>query len=152
MKNAVGKYFPVFLGLLFLCSGTYKVVHPGEARYALMSLDLHRWEADYAVLFVTAFELYLGIILLVRANLKYSLTVSTVLLLIFTAYLWYLTTLAHPPACGCLGLTGMFSSTRQAAIFGILRNVLLIWGLRYSYDYYVRPAAESSVGMALKPA
>jgi len=152
MKNAIGKYFPIFLGLLFLYSGAYKLLHPGEAAYALMSLDLHRWLAIDSVVVVTALELYLGIILLLRANLKYSLTVSTVLLLVFTAYLWYLTTLAHPPSCGCLGLTGMFTSTRHAAIFGILRNVLLLCGVRLSYDYYIKPAAGVSAGMELKPA
>jgi hypothetical protein len=143
MKETIGKYFPVLLGCLFLYSGGYKLLHPGEAAYALMSLDLHRWPANATVLFITVLELYLGIILMAKVNLRYSLTVSTVLLLMFTAFLWYLTTMAHPPACGCLGLTGMFTSTKKEAISGILRNCLLLWGLRYSYDYYVKPTAAS---------
>jgi hypothetical protein len=34
-------------------------------------------------------------------------------------FLWYLSTLANPPSCGCLGLTGMFDSSRHDAVFGI---------------------------------
>jgi hypothetical protein len=151
MKDEIGKHFPSFLGILFLYSGAYKILHPGEATYALMSLDLHRWLAIGAIIFITVLELYLGVVLLVRANRKYSLTVATALLLGFTTFLWYLTTMAHPPACGCLGLTGMFTSTKKAAIFGILRNCLLLWGLRYSYDYYVKKtptAAATEVKIA----
>lgn len=141
MKESVGNHFPTLLAALFLYSGGYKLMHPGDAAYALMSLDLHQWLANTTVVFVTTLELYLGLLLLAKVSFKYSLTVSTGLLLLFTGFLWYLTTMAHPPACGCLGLTGMFSSTKKAAMFGILRNCFLLWGLRFSYDYYVKPAS-----------
>ena len=62
------------------------------------------------------------------------------LMLAFSVFLWHLSTMAHPPACGCMGLTGMFTSTKKAALFGLARNCLILWGLKLSYAHYVKPA------------
>ena|SRR5437879_2751104 len=48
----------------------------------------------------------------------------------------YLSTLAHPPSCGCLRLTGIFKSRKQEALFGLFRNCLILWSLKLAYDYY----------------
>lgn len=41
-----------------------------------------------------------------------------------------------PPSCGCLGLTGIFKSRKQEALFGLFRNCLILWALKLAYDYY----------------
>ena len=82
---------------------------------------------------VTSIELYLGTILLLRIDLKYGLSLSTAIMFVFTAYLFYLSTLAHPPSCGCLGLTGMFQNSRVEAISGLARNCAILWALRWTY-------------------
>jgi len=38
-----------------------------------------------------------------------------------------------------MGLTGMFHSTKKAALFGLARNCVILWGLKLSYDYYLKP-------------
>lgn len=148
-RNFFGQYFPALLGLLLLYSGFYKVLHPGEATYALMALGAKSWLANTSVMLTTATELYLGLILLLRLDLRFGLIATTVLMSAFTVFLWYLSTLAHPPSCGCMGLTGIFGSTKKAAIFGLARNCLLLWGLKYSYEYYFRSTAQGA-GALLK--
>lgn len=105
MTAIIGRQMPYILGALFLYSGTSKVLWPGEATYALVSLDLPLWLSKVLVVAVTVFELYLGSILTLKIDLKYALLCSSVLLVVFTIFMWYLSTLADPPACGCMGLT-----------------------------------------------
>lgn len=140
MKVAIAKSVPLLLGGLFLFSGGYKLFFPGEATYALKSLEFSQWLANATIITVTAIELYLGWALVLRQDLKRTLTAAIVLMLGFTVFLWYLSTLAHPPSCGCMGLTGIFRSTKQAAIFGLFRNCAILWGLKLSYDFYFAPA------------
>ena len=151
MKDYIGKYVPLVLGALFIYSGVYKLIRPGEATYALVSLDLPPWIAVGSVMAATAIELYLGLILLFRTDLKIGLTVATIVVLAFTIFLWYLSTMAHPPSCGCLGLTGMFTSTKQAAVFGVARNCAILWGLKLAYDYYIKPTSISESGNTPNP-
>src|SRR5262245_11496817 len=136
MKPFIAKFTPTALGVLFAFSGLYKVLYPGEATYALMSLDAFHSFAATIIICVTGLELYLGTILLLRLDVGYGLWAATVLMFVFTGFLWYLSTLAHPPSCGCMGLTGMFKSTKQAALFGLIRNCLILWCLKLSIDYY----------------
>ncbi len=136
MLNLLKKYTPAFMGVLFLWSGLHKVLHPAEATFALVSVGLPQAVANPAIIVATALELYLGLILLARSALKFAFICTTALLLAYTTFLWYLSTLAHPPSCGCLGLTGLFSSSKQEALFGILRNCALLWLLRLSYAHH----------------
>src|SRR5947208_13757621 len=95
---------PSLIGILLLYAGIYKLVHPGEATYALRALSLSHNLATGIVIASTAFELYLGLVLLLKKDLRFALVATTMLFFMFTAFLWYLATLANPPSCGCLGL------------------------------------------------
>ena len=136
MKTLVAKYTPKAVGVLFLISGLYKLIFPGEATYALLSLDLPRVTAVFTVIGATALELYLAVLLLFNLDTVRALVAAAGLMFVFAVFLWYLATLAHPPACGCMGLTGMFKSTRQGALFGLARNCLVLWCLLISYHYH----------------
>jgi Methylamine utilisation protein MauE len=138
MKILVAKITPSALGMLFIFSGLYKVLYPGEATYALMSLDAIHSFAGSIIIVATGLELYLGTILLLKIDMGYGLWAATVLMFVFTGFLWYLSTLAHPPSCGCMGLTGIFKSTKDAALFGLIRNCLILWCLKLSTDYYAQ--------------
>lgn len=116
----------ICLGLVFLYGGLYKLYNPSAAELALTSLDVPDLLSRIIVALVTVVELSLGGVLLFRSRLRDSLVFAGSTLFVFTIYLWYLSTLSHPPSCGCLGLTGIFENTRQAAVFGILRNVFLL--------------------------
>jgi hypothetical protein len=142
MKSSFAKNTPLGLGLLLLFSGLYKVAHPGDATYALMSLDLFHRFARPTVVLVTAVELYLGIILTFRIDVRFGLRAATIVLFAFTLFLWYLSSLAHPPSCGCMGLTGVFKSSKQAALFGLVRNCAILWCLKWSVESYGRSEVE----------
>lgn len=130
------RHTPALVGTLLVYSGSYKGIYPGEATLALMALGAPKALATIAISAVTCVELYLGIILMIGANRQVALWGVTALMLSFSIFLFYLTTMAHPPSCGCLGLTGAFSSGRQGALFGLVRNCVVLWLLRGAYDYY----------------
>jgi uncharacterized membrane protein YphA (DoxX/SURF4 family) len=138
MLRSLPKYIPVVIGVLFLYTGILKLLYPSEAVGALESLEVPFWLANALVLAVTILELYLGVLLVLKVNLKHALIMAMGLMLIFTGYLWHLSMLAHPPSCGCLGLTGLFNSNKHNALFGLFRNCVILWGLKVAYDYYFK--------------
>lgn len=121
------------------------MLHPGQATFAIASLDFPHWVAHWTIIVVTAVELYLGVVLLGRIDLKYGLAATAALILAFTGFLWYLSTLASPPACGCLGLTAAFESGKKGAVIGIARNCVILWLLKISHDYYFGDRRKPSV-------
>ena len=42
--------------------------------------------------------------------------------------------MANPPSCGCWGQPGVFKSNKHEALFGVLRNCLILWALKWSHD------------------
>jgi Methylamine utilisation protein MauE len=141
------KHAPKLIGYIFLFAGGYKLLLPGQATMALESLGLPYTLANTMVIGATILELYLAALLIRQIDLKYALVVSTALMLAFTVYMWYLSSLAHPPSCGCLGLTGIFKSRKQEALFGLFRNCVILWLLKLTYDYHfprqpVQPMAK----------
>jgi hypothetical protein len=142
MRGSLPKWTPTLVGLLLLYSGIYKLIHPGEAIMALVVLGFTRAVADAVIIAVTMVELYLGVVLAARLDLKYTLGVATGLMFVFTAFLCYLSLLAHPPACGCMGFMHVFLSNRHNALAGMVRNVIILWLLKCAYDYYVKALAK----------
>lgn len=146
MKDWSLKHFPTLIGLLFLWAGSYKLLYPGQATLSLETVGVSYLVAKGVVVGTIIAELYLGIILVWRLNLKFGLGVAMALMLGFTAYLWYLSTLADPPKCGCLGLTGMFNSSKHEALFGVFRNCVILWALKLTMDYHFKPAEPARTG------
>ena len=141
MRASFVRYFILLLALLFLWAADYKLLYPGRATMALVSLGVSSGIAKGIVATVTVLELYLGIILIFRLDLKYGLIVASATLLIFTVYLFYLTTLATPPSCGCLGLTGIFQNSREEAVWGIARNCAILWVLTWLNNRHAQHSA-----------
>ena len=138
MYLALIHHIPRLVGFILLWAGAYKLVNPGQATMALESLEMPYGLAKTIVSSSIIVELYLGVLLSLRIDLKYALTASIGLLFLFTLYLWYLSTLANPPACGCLGLTGIFNSSKHEALFGLFRNCVILWALKFSYDHHFK--------------
>src|SRR5439155_23938420 len=93
------------IGVMFGYAGIYKLLYPGQATMALVAVDVPYGLSNAIVLVVTMIELYLAVLLTLQIDLKYAMAVSMAIMLGFTIYLWYLSMLANPPSCGCLGLT-----------------------------------------------
>jgi len=130
------KYVPALVGLVFVYSAVYKLFYPGQSTAALISLGFGGAAATVTIIAVTILELYLGTILLLKLDLKFGLAVSMGIMFPFSLFLWYLTTIAHPPSCGCMGLTAVFKSDKHNALLGLFRNCVLLWLLKLAYDYY----------------
>jgi hypothetical protein len=131
MRAPLARYITLLLAVLFLWAGIYKLLYPGHATMALVSLGASRGIAKGLVAAIIAIELYLGSILLLKLDLKYALVLATCTIFTFTLYLFYLTTLTSPPSCGCLGLTGMFRNSREEAVWGVARNCAILWALSW---------------------
>jgi len=130
---------PAFFGVLFLIAAGMKIWSPAQAIISLEAIEINPRMAELIVASVTVLELYLGLNLLFNKRKILFLKGAVVLMLFFTFYLWYLTTLAEPPSCGCLGLTGVFESSKHEALFSFIRNVILLIYLRYlcrNYNNY----------------
>jgi len=139
MYRSWPKHVPFVVGLLLLWAGLGKLIHPGQATAALESLEMPYLLASIVMVGVVSAELYLGVLLVFRKDLRYALGATMSMMFVFAVFLWYLTTLADPPSCGCLGLTGMFESSKREAYFGVVRNCVLFLILKVSYDYYRKP-------------
>jgi hypothetical protein len=130
----IGQWSPYIVGGLLLYAGILKIVFPSQSVYALKALAVPTDLAKALVLTVTALELFLGSLLLSRCNLNFVLRSTLALFCGFTVFLWYLSTWAHGPSCGCLGLSDVFYSERANAVLGIVRNcavmLMLAEGLR----------------------
>ena len=142
--NALAKSVPALLGALFVYAGIYKLWHPGPATMAIESLDVSYNWAKAIMASVVVLELYVGAILLLRLSLRFAMLLATALMLAFTGYLWYLSTLANPPSCGCLGLTGIFQNSRHEALLGLARNLAILWAIKWSYDRHF-PADQTAI-------
>jgi hypothetical protein len=102
----------------------------------LEALGMTRWVAEMLVYLVTVLELYVGTILVLKIDLQFALRVAFGIIFIFAIYLFYLSTLANPPSCGCLGLSAIFKSTRHQALIGLTRNVAILWAVVLASQYY----------------
>ena len=132
----VWRWSPILIGTILLYSAAYKLVYPSGAILALMALEVGHGLARLITETITTLELYIGVILVLKINLKFALQSATALILVFCFFLSFLATMAHPPSCGCMGLTAVFSSNRHNALFGLVRNCVLLWMLRCSMDHY----------------
>jgi hypothetical protein len=139
---------PRVVGLIFLWAGTYKMQFPAEAVIGLEALEFPRWVAESLVYFVIVMEIYLGLLLLLKIDWQLAMRLAFGLMFIFTTYLFYLSTLANPPFCGCLGLTGVFNSGKHQALFDLARNVLILWALAVSYRHHFPGTRPDNVSIA----
>jgi hypothetical protein len=148
MHRFIG-FIPRLVGLLFLFAAINKLAFPIQAISALEVLGIPYFWGDLMVLAVIVIELYLGVVLLWHLDLRWGLAASMTLMFLFAVFLCYLSTLASPPSCGCLGLNKVFSNAKHEAWFGLLRNCLILGALKFSYDHYVgRPATPTVEGQA----
>lgn len=133
-QSKTSTYLPKIIGLVFLYAGVSKLFWPGTATLALETIGFSKGLAAASVIVALIAELYLGALLLAGIDWRFALGACIVLMLLFTGYMFYLSTLAHPPSCGCLGLTGIFNSSKHEAVFGLVRNCTILWMLKVAYD------------------
>jgi uncharacterized membrane protein YphA (DoxX/SURF4 family) len=123
---------PYVIGLVFLYAGTQKLFDPSHFIKSFQILKVSDQLAFDLATFVTAVELYAAAMLLCFERKNTGCFVAMLSLICFTVFLLYLSTLAHPPECGCGPLLEFFKSSRQNALAGIVRNLALI-GLLWYY-------------------
>lgn len=127
-----GRLGAILLGIIistFGLSASVKMWNPNEfarvlRRVFACDLSYHTWLA-LAVL-VAAAEAVLATTLLWREVRRQTLWACVILLVVYSAVLARIAAMPNAPSCGCLTAPIGSSSSREA-IFGIVRNVAMLW-------------------------
>ncbi len=115
------------LGIVFLLSGIGKLINSGQARYLveLMATKFY-WLIEYAgpiVMGLTIFELLLGLMLLWGKKLRWTLSISLLLILFFSGILTFFYVQGFGvKSCGCFGAFDIGGGIT----FGLFKNLILI--------------------------
>lgn len=96
MKTWILRHTPTLVGVMFLWAGFYKLLYPGQATMSLETLNVPYAVAKALITATIIAELYLGVILVRRLDLRFGLSMAMGLMFLFTGYLWHLSTLADP--------------------------------------------------------
>lgn len=124
-KNAL-LVIRIILGLLFIVSGTGKLINGSDARYLveLLATEFY-WLIEYAgpiVIGTSIIELILGVFLLWGKYLKWALSGTLAMLIGFSSVLGYFYLQGMSVEnCGCFGAFGFASGLE----FTLIRNFVL---------------------------
>ncbi|MEQ2008644.1 MAG: MauE/DoxX family redox-associated membrane protein [Limisphaerales bacterium] len=117
---------------VFFTAAFHHVVNPAQAEVALGAVGVSPAAARVLVFTLGPVELHLGLLLLVGKWRRVGMKLSGLTLFVFSAFLWKLSALPEPPACGCLGLGPVLRDSRHELLLGLLRNVVLLFALSYA--------------------
>jgi Methylamine utilisation protein MauE len=126
------RFGPPIVGILFALSASWKLLKPRELIESFAAHNMPSAISTPCVYSLALVEIYLAYGLCFAKNKRIAVMLGILCLAVFTLYLGYLASMAHPPKCGCGRLMELFESNRKNAIFGILRNFALI-GLLGAY-------------------
>ena len=117
----------LILAILFLLSGVGKLINSGDARYLveLMATKFY-WLIEYVgpiVLGFSIIELILGIMLFWGKKIRWTLSISLILILFFSGVLGYFYVQGfNVVSCGCFGAFDFGGGLT----FGLIKNVILL--------------------------
>jgi uncharacterized membrane protein YphA (DoxX/SURF4 family) len=117
----------VVLGIVFLFSSIGKLINSGDARYLveLMATKFY-WLIEYTgpiVLGITIFELLLAVMLLWGKKIRWTLSISLLLIVFFSGVLSYFYVQGFGiKTCGCFGAFDIGGGIT----FGLFKNLILI--------------------------
>jgi len=126
MKFRVQSVVAWLLGSVFLYGAISKVVEAKATVEILKQVFGGGTEIMAGVLAaVVTLEFLLAYLLFYAPKKRFTLQLAFSTLIVFSAYLAYLGTLADPPDCGCGRLFKVFESNRKNAMLGVARNIVL---------------------------
>lgn len=118
--------------LLFFYTGLDKLLHREFFRVQLLSHHLLRHYAEWISWVLPLVELSISVLLVVPATRKAALRTGLILMIMFTAYLLYLTTTQKHLPCSCSGVISALSWT--AHLWFNLGYIILIVLLTFLPD------------------
>ncbi len=129
----------IILGFVFLLSGAGKLFDSGYVNYDLIRLlsEEFFWIIEYAALImitISLTELLLAVLLLWGKWLRFALTASLLMLLIFSSVLgYYYLQGTNVEGCGCFGAFG-FGGGLEVTLIRNLVLIVLIIGAFFLWD------------------
>ena len=125
-------FFQFFLAATFLFSAYTKAIAPGffEVLLEQQGLVPNRLYGAWATRAIIAFELWLGMSMLLSFYIRLILRLSFVLLIAFSAHLIYLIAIGDTGNCGCFGemisMTPLASLAKNAVLL-VINGILLFF-------------------------
>jgi hypothetical protein len=120
---------PVAVGLLVVLAGFAKAAKPDGLNTALLQDGVSPLWVSSLALLVIQVEVLLGTAMTCRVGETFTVRAAIFLFTVFTVQLGYFATFKEPPSCGCLGAIQLFESARAEAVFGIVRNTIIVAAL-----------------------
>ncbi len=135
MVEKIIKLVPTIIGACFVLAGLLKAYDASELnRLLLFDHFPARWVTPI-VWFIIQGEIILGCTLVFRIATRLAVALAIGVLVVFAGQLAYLLAYSNPPACGCLGNLEIFKSTRAEALFGLVRNGVMLAALACYWRY-----------------
>lgn len=125
LKKIFIRIISVLIGILFLYSGILKILNPFEfsltvAKYGILP---EKFINIFSII-IPFLEIFSGFFLLIGVFIKGSSFTISLLLLIFTIAIFYVTIKGYSFECGCFEIMGKESKT---GILLIIRNLILLF-------------------------
>ncbi len=134
-KKILSISLSVLLGITFIFSGIIKLYPIEPFELTFVDVGVANWTfAPYLARIVIAFEVFLGVLLLLNLRLKtFTLKATTGLLVFFTFYLLYeIITKGNNGNCGCFG-----TFLKMTPLQSIIKNIfllLMVWLLHLTTE------------------
>ena len=125
LKKIFIRMISVLIGILFLYSGILKILNPFEfsltvAKYGILP---EKFINIFSII-IPFLEIFSGFFLLIGVFIRGSSFTISLLLLIFTIAIFYVTIKGYSFECGCFEIMGKESKT---GILLIIRNLILLF-------------------------
>lgn len=144
MIKKLALFLGYFTGLIFVCSGYIKLFPIESLEYTIVDTTHLPWYlAAWASRLLIAFEIGLGVFILLNIYRKCIFYVGVTTLMIFNGYLLYLGfTKGLNADCGCFGEWFALNP-----IESLLKNTLLLAGLWLNFKFRPSETSKLSVGL-----
>lgn len=124
--NALTAFLRIFMGLLFIYSGFFKILDPSAFAKTIDLYDIAPQSfSAYGAITVPAIELLLGIFLLIGFKIKPSSLLLILIMIFFTIAIAINAARGKSFDCGCFEL-GKFGLSENVSIGLIFRDIIFI--------------------------
>lgn len=129
LKTVVTEIISALLILLFTYTGISKIIDHNNFQGVLAQSPLIGWGAQILSWMIPALELIIAILLLIPNKKSNGFFLSSVLMCLFTGYLFYMVLFVPHLPCNCGGVIKQMS-WRQHLLFNIFFSAIAIIGYR----------------------
>jgi hypothetical protein len=119
----------ILIGAMFLLAGVLKAYDSRDLRSLLLFDGFLDSYVPILAQGLILIELAVGLYLICGFGSMRAPQMGLALVIIYSLQLGFLLMFTEPPTCSCFGGLKLYNSTRHEAMFGFLRNAMIVCGL-----------------------